>query len=173
MEGEIVNRVQKSGLRTIDLEEMYIPGDRAELDIADQLFQGLILREKDFREFVKEHDWNQYEGKYVAVHCSADAVVPTWAYMLVASKLSGVAKYFVHGTLVDLERELIVSQIQELNTQEFEGAKLVIKGCGELPIPESVYTSLMQKLTPVVSSIMYGEPCSTVPVYKARKKVNS
>lgn len=170
---EIVNRVQKSGLRTIDLEDMYVRGERLELDIADQLFQGLILKEKDFRDFVKNHDWEQYQDKYVAIYCSADAIVPTWAFMLIASKLSGVAAYFVHGTLEDLEKELMSRSIRELVPQDFEGAKLVIKGCGHLPIPESAYTALMHKLTPYVSSIMYGEPCSTVPVYKARKKPNS
>ena len=169
MSGEIINRVAKSNLITIDLEELYVKGERVAIDISDQLYEGLILREKDFRQFVKEHDWVQYKAKYVAVHCSADAIVPTWAYMLVASRLSGVADFFVMGTSADLETALFMNKLRTINPDDYKEARVVIKGCSDLPVPDNAYVELVRLLTPVVSSIMYGEPCSTVPVYKAKK----
>jgi hypothetical protein len=169
MQEEIVNRVAKSNLITFDLEELHEKGDRVELDISDQLYEGLILREKDFRLFVKEHDWNQYRGKYVAVHCSADAIVPTWAYMLIASRLSGLATFFIKGDLSDLENALFMNKLEKINPEDFKDTKVVIKGCSDLPVPDAAYVELVRLLTPFVSSIMFGEPCSTVPVYKARK----
>lgn len=170
MSEEIINRVASSGLITLDLEDYYDRNERVELDIVDQLYEGLMLREKDFRQFVKEHNWDQYSNKNVAIFCSGDAIIPTWAYMLVASKLSGVANFFVKGELDDLENALFMEKLRGVNPEEYQDSKVVIKGCGEFPVPDFAYAELMRLLTPYASSIMYGEPCSTVPVYKARKK---
>jgi hypothetical protein len=138
-------------------------------DIKDNLFHGLMLREKDFREFVKTHDWTQYDGHNVAIICSADAIVPTWAYMLLATKLQNHAHRYVFGNLNALEQSLFEEAIAAINTEEYRDAKVVVKGCGDKPVPTFAYVAIMQKLLPVTSSIMYGEPCSTVPLYKKPK----
>jgi hypothetical protein len=164
--GEIINRITTSALVTLDLEEYYTPGERVILDINPWLFQELILKEKDFREHIKSHNWIQYEGKLVAIICSADAIVPTWAYMLVANKLSGVAKSFVFGDLNVLEFSLFKEKIDGIDLEEYKDQRVVVKGCSKKPVPVSAYVYLTEKLTPIVKSIMYGEPCSTVPVYK-------
>lgn len=166
MNNEIVNKVSQSGLITIDLEEYYPKGERVLLDIKDILFQGQILREKDFREFIKNEDWNKYQDKYVAIICSADAIVATWAYMLLASHLEPIAKKVIFGNLEVLETILFAEQISKIKTENFENARVVIKGCGNLPVPKSAYVELTSLLRPIVKSIMYGEPCSTVPIYK-------
>lgn len=166
---EFVNRVAQSALTTLNLEEFIHPGERVVYDIKDNLFMGLMLREKDFREFIKTHDWAQYEGKNVAITCSADAIVPTWAYMLLASKLKPFVNKLVFGNLEALEQELFHDAIEKINPQDYEDAKLVIKGCGQIPVPTYAYVKIMDKLLPVASSIMYGEPCSTVPIYKKPK----
>lgn len=166
---EIINRVAQSALTTLNLEEMLHPGERVVYDIKDNLFQGLILREKDFREFVKTHDWTQYNGKNVAIICSADAIVPTWAYMLLATKLQNHAHRYVFGDLEALEHELFQEAIAALDAEFYRDAKVVVKGCGNVPVPTYAYVAIMQKLLPVASSIMYGEPCSTVPLYKRPK----
>ena len=163
---EIINRVEKSGLITINLEDYYHPGERVVWDIADHLFQGMILREKDYRQVLKETDWSEFDGKNVAITCSADAIVPTWAYMLTAINLAGHANVVVTGTLETLEYALFREAIAKINIDELNDARVVVKGCGKLPVPESAYTELTVRLLPVVSSLMYGEPCSTVPVYK-------
>lgn len=165
---EIVNKVAQSGLITIDLEDFYIPGERILFDMKDWLFQELILKEKDFREKLKEHDWNVYSGKFVAITCSADAVVPTWAFMLVASQLKPVVKKLSFGDLHKLEEELFDEEISKLNIADFNDKKIVIKGCSKIEVPVSAFVNLTAKLRPVVKSIMYGEPCSTVPVYKRK-----
>ena len=170
MAEEIINRVANSALVTIDLEEYHHPGERVILDIADNLYQGLVLREKDFREFVKTNDWSEFRDKNVAITCSADAIVPTWAYMLLTSKLEPYANMVVFGTLDLLEQSLFKQAFSKIDISEFNNAKVVIKGCGDLPIPESAYVEITRILTPVVASIMYGEPCSTVPIYKAPKR---
>ena len=169
MEEIFVNRVAQSALTTLNLEELLHPGERVEYDIKDNLFHGLMLREKDFREFVKTHDWAQYDGKSVAIICSADAIVPTWAYMLLASKLQGHAHRYVFGNLEALEQELFSEAIAAIDAEEYRDAKVVVKGCGTIPVPTYAYVAIMQKLLPVVSSVMYGEPCSTVPLYKRPK----
>jgi hypothetical protein len=169
METEFVNKVANSGLITINLENYYPLGERILLDIKDQLFMGMVLKEKDFRQFIKEHDWQQYQGKFVAVTCSVDAIIPTWAYMLVASKLTGIAKKIVFGTLATLETVLWENVLTEFPTEEFRDQKIVIKGCGDLPIGADAYLTLTSKLVEVASSVMFGEPCSTVPVFKAKK----
>jgi len=165
----IVNKVAASGLTTIDLEDYYLKGDRILFDIKDLLFQGLILREKDFREFVKNEDWSKYQDKYVAVFCSTDAIVPTWAYMLLTTQLEPFAKKVIFGNLDTLETILYNETLQKININDFKDARIVIKGCGNLPVPPSAYVELTRLLRPVVKSIMYGEPCSTVPLYKQPK----
>jgi len=165
----IVNKVAASGLTTIDLEDYYLKGDRLLFDIKDLLFQGLILREKDFREFVKNEDWSKYKDKYVAIFCSTDAIVPTWAYMLLTTHLEPFAKKVVFGNLDTLETILYNETLQKINVNDFKDARIVIKGCGNLPVPPSAYVELTRLLRPVAKSIMYGEPCSTVPLYKQPK----
>ena len=163
------NKVANSGLITIDLEEFYQPGERVVFDIKDWLFQGLILREKDFRELVKNEDWSKYKNKYVAIICSADAIVPTWAYMLLTIHLEPHAQKVVFGNLETLETVLYTEKLSVLYVQQYKDARVVIKGCGKLPVPNNAYVALTHLLRPVVKSIMYGEPCSTVPLYKAPK----
>jgi len=169
MEPLFVNRVASSGLITLNLEDFIHPGERVTYDIKDNLFHGLMLREKDFREFVKTHDWARYAGQNVAIVCSADAIVPTWAYMLLASKLQGHAYRYVFGDLAALEQSLFEEAIAGLNPENYRDAKVVIKGCGERPVPTFAYVAIMQRLLPVAASLMYGEPCSTVPLYKKPK----
>jgi hypothetical protein len=166
---DIINKVAESSLITLNLEELIHPGERVEYDIKDNLFMGLILKEKDFRAFIKENDWSVYQGKNVAIINSADAIVPTWAYMLLATKLENFAYRYVFGSLEDLEQVLFQEAIAKINPTDYTGAKLVIKGCGNIPIPAFAYVEIMHKLLPVASSIMYGEPCSTVPLYKKPK----
>ena len=171
MEEEIKNRVADSGLTEINLEDFYSKGERILIDVKDNLFQGLILKEKDFREFVKSENWSIYKDKFVAITCSADAIVPTWVYMLIATSLQPFAKKFVFGDLKTLETVLFLESLSKINPEEYLDKKLVIKGCGNLPVPESAYVELTRMLTPVAKSIMFGEPCSTVPVMK--RKVNT
>lgn len=166
---EITNRVANSGLITIDLGEMYPAGERVLIDIKDQLFQGLILREKDFRDFIATHDWSQYKDKYVALTCSADAIIPDWTWMLLASALQPFAKKIVFGDLEKLETVLFDAVLSLLETDQYKDARVVIKGCGDKPVPKTAYVELTRVLQPIVKSIMYGEPCSTVPVYKRAK----
>jgi hypothetical protein len=164
----IVNKVAQSGLVTLDPAQFYAPGERVVYDITDNLFHGLMLREKDFREFVKTHDWAQYEGKNVAVTCTADAIVPAWAYMLLANRLAPYAREVVFGDAEVLETVLFVKEISRLDVEQYRDQRLVIKGCGDTPIPVSAYVELTKKLTPVAKSLMFGEPCSTVPIYKRK-----
>ncbi|MTI20762.1 DUF2480 family protein [Fulvivirga sp. RKSG066] len=168
--GEIINRVEKSPLLTINLEDYYPHGERVQLDIAPWLFQGMILKEKDFRAEVKEHDWSKYQDQFVAITCSADAIVPTWAYMLIASKLQEYAKMFIFGSKTELEKILFKNSLEKINPEDYTDKKLVIKGCSDLKITEFAYVEIVRLLKPVASSIMYGEPCSTVPIYKAPRK---
>lgn len=161
-----VNKVAESGIITLDLEK-YLPQEEIIVfDMKDHLFMGLILKEKDFREKLKTLDAAPYENKIVALTCSADAVIPVWAYMLVASLLKPVAKEIIFGTAEETEQKILLRNISALDIKEFEDQRVVIKGCGEKPIPESAYVEITQKIRPVAKSIMYGEPCSTVPVFK-------
>jgi hypothetical protein len=169
MEEQIINKVDQSGLITIDLESYYPKGERIFFDLKDQLFQGMILREKDLREFVKNENWSRYDGSYVAIGCSADAIVPTWAFMLIATKLTGHAKKIVAGNLETLETVLYSEALSSIDPAEYMDAKVVIKGCSNLPVPASAYVALTATLLPFAKSIMYGEPCSTVPLYKKPK----
>jgi len=163
---EIVNKVAASGIITIDLEEHFPDGDRVSIDLAEQLWQGIALREKDFRAWITTTDWNQFQGKHVAVFCSVDAIIPAWAYMLVSSSLSDVATTIVFGNLQTLEEVLFRKLIDELDVENYRDKRCVIKGCSNRPVPQSAYVDLVVKLRPVARSIMFGEPCSTVPVYK-------
>ena len=164
----IVNKVANSGIVTINLEDYYDKNERVVFDIKDCLFMGLILKEKDFREFVKNHDWSIYMNKNVAILCSADAIVPTWAFMLIGSKISDIANHFVFGNLEQLENSLFQKALSNINPEQFRNEKIVIKGCGNLPVPVFAYIEILRLLQPVASSIMYGEPCSTVPVFKRK-----
>ena len=168
MEEIIVNKVAQSGLITLNLEDYYHKGERVVFDIKDCLFQGLMLREKDFREFVASYDWSQYKDKNVAIVCSADAIVPTWAYMLLANRIQPYANMLVFGNLNELETALYLQALSKIDPDQYQNQRIVIKGCGDLPVPTSAYVELTRILTPHVKSIMYGEPCSTVPIYKRK-----
>jgi hypothetical protein len=169
MTEEIKNRVSESGLIEFNLEDYFPQGNRILIDVKDNLFQGLILREKDFREYVKNENWKKYEGAYAAITCTADAVVPTWAYMLLTTALSPFAEKIVFGDLKTLETVLFNDALSKINPEDYRGKRIVIKGCSNLPVPESAYVELTRLLRPVAKSIMYGEPCSTVPIYKEGK----
>ncbi|MGV8877653.1 MAG: DUF2480 family protein [Sphingobacteriaceae bacterium] len=164
----IINKVAQSGLFSLDLAVFYPSGDRILYDIKDNLFHGLMLREKDFRAFVKEHDWTQYQDKNVAITCTADAIVPTWAYMLLANRMAPYAKETIFGDLLMLEDVLFDKAINEIDTEKYRDQRVVIKGCGDIPVPLSAFVAITRKLTPVIKSLMYGEPCSTVPIYKRK-----
>lgn len=163
---QIVNKVASSSLITFNLEEYYVPGDRILLDIKDQLYQGLILREKDFRDFIKAHDWSQYQNKFIAITCSADAIVPTWAYMLLTIALQPFAKKVVFGSLQELETLLYHQELAKVDWSKFKNAKVVVKGCSKVDVPIAVYVEATNRLKPLAASLMFGEPCSTVPLFK-------
>lgn len=164
----IVNKVAASGLVTLNLEVYYDQGERVVYDIKDNLFHGLMLREKDFREFIKMHDWAAYTGKNVAVICSADAIVPTWAYMLLATKMRPFANEIVFGNLETLEAVLFSKALAKIDLSVYKDARVVIKGCADIDVPVNAYVEITALLTPIVKSLMYGEPCSTVPVFKRK-----
>ncbi len=165
-----VNKVAESGIITINLEDYFPKEEVVVFDMKDHLFMGLILKEKDFREALKILETTIYQNKYVALTCSADAIIPMWAYMLVASLIQPIAKEIVFGTADYTKENILVKNIEAIDTTPFANARIVIKGCGELPIGEVAYIAITKKLRPFAKSIMYGEPCSTVPVYK--KKVS-
>ncbi len=167
MDNEIINKVTNSGLITIDLEEFYPKGERVLFDLKPLLFQELILKEKDFREYIKQHDWTQYQTKLVAITCTADAIVPTWAYMLISIALEPFAKKIIFGNLQTLETILFNDALLNINYSDYTDKRIVIKGCGNLPVTTHAYVQLVNGLRPFAKSIMYGEPCSTVPLYKA------
>jgi hypothetical protein len=169
LENEIVNRVAGSSIKTFDLEQYYQPGERVLLDIKDQLYQGLVLKEKDFRGFIKGHDWSQYQNKFVAITCSEDAIVPTWAYMLVTSALAPFARTIIFGGLADLETKLFFEALSRIDWEQFKDAKVVIKGCSKVDVPVAAYVEATRLMRSHASSIMFGEPCSTVPVFKKSK----
>ena len=169
LEEAIVNRVANSKLRTFDLEEIYPEGKRILFDVKDWLFQELILKEKDFRDFVKNHDWSQYKNSFVAVTCSVDAIIPSWAFMLVASELTPIANKVVIGDLELLETVIYQELISFVDFKDFADKPVIIKGCADKPIPDSAYAFLIAKLQPIAKSILFGEACSSVPLYKAKK----
>lgn len=164
----MVNKVAESGLITLDLEELLGVYQVSVFDLKPFLFMELILKEKDFREALKNHDWSLYSGKLTTVYCSTDAIIPVWAYMLVGSYLQPVAAGVVYGAPEQAKEKWLLEKICGINPDDYAGKRVVIKGCGEEPIGDSAYLAVTVKLRPVVKSIMYGEPCSTVPIYKQR-----
>lgn len=162
----IVNRVAKSSLITLNLEDYYSQGERVVYDIKDNLYEGIALKEKEFRKFVKENDWTIYKNKNVALTCSVDAVIPTWAYMLLTVHISPYANRVVWGDLEILEQALFQDALSKIDLNEFKNAKVIVKGCGSVPIPPSAYVEITRLLMPVTNSIMFGEACSAVPLFK-------
>lgn len=163
----IVNKVAESGIVTIDLAN-YLPdmGNIVAFDIKPFLFREMILKEKDFRDSMKSHDWEQYAGKHVAIQCSVDAIIPVWAYMLIASYMQPFAQNVYFGAVTELYNKLVSDNISKIDTEEYVDKRVVLKGCGDKEVPATAYVSATEKLRPVVKSLMYGEPCSTVPIYK-------
>jgi hypothetical protein len=168
MEETIVNKVAASGLITIDLEEYYPKGESGVFDLKDYLFRGLILKEKDFRAALQELDWEQYRDKNVAITCSADAIIPRWAFMLVATYLQPIAKEIVFGDEKALQQTLLLKNMSAINGEDYADKRVIVKGCGDVDIPEAAYVEITNKLRPYVKSIMYGEACSNVPIFKKK-----
>lgn len=168
MEEEIINRVANSVLQVFDLEDYYPEGERIGVDISGWLWEGFVLREKEFRDALKNHDWEQYNGKYIALYCSTDAIVPAWAYMLITTYLQPVAKKIVQGKVEEINIQLYQDIINSLDVTEYEGKPVIIKGCSRKPVPQEAYVMATQKLMPVAKSIMFGEACSSVPLFKKR-----
>ena len=166
---EIVNKVANSVLEVFDLEDYYPSGIRSQLDISQWLLDGFLLKEKDFREVLKNHDWSQYQNHFVAIHCSTDAIIPAWASILVTVHLSPFAKKVVFGNLIDLETSLYQEILSTLDYSKYQDKPIILKGCSKKPVPESAYIMAIQKLQPFAKSIMYGEACSAVPLYKKSK----
>lgn len=166
---EIVNKVAQSGIVSFDLEEMF-PAEPVEIfDLKDHLFKGLILREKDFREVLQNTDWSKYKGVYLAVYCSTDAIIPNWAYMLVAANAQPFAKEVFMGNREEAIKKIFAEKLAAVDIEQFRDQRVVVKGCSDKPVPVDAYLDITRRLKPVVKSIMYGEPCSTVPIYKKQK----
>lgn len=163
-----INKVAESSIISLDLEQYYPKDTIKVFDLKEHLFMGLILKEKDFRAALSEMDWEQYRNTAVAITCSADAIIPMWANMLVASSLYPVANTVMFGTEQQLKEQLLLNNLYKINGSDFTDQRVVVKGCGETPIPESAYVAATNILRPYVKSIMYGEPCSTVPIYKKK-----
>lgn len=172
MMDEIINKVEQSGLITINLETYYTPGQRIFIDLKEQLYQGLILKERDFRAFVKTHNWSQYQDAHIAIDTSTDAIVPAWAYMLVATAAAPYAKTIIKGSLEELNKHLYTRAIQEIDLEEYKNKFVIVKGCSKVPVPETAYVELCTRLQKVVKSLSYGEACSKVPLFKAKKIQN-
>lgn len=169
MENTITNKVASSSILTFDLEDIYPQGKRMTYDIKQNLFQELLLREKDFREFVKTHDWTQYRDAFVHITCSVDAIVPTWAFMVVMSHIEPYAKKVIVGTKDELERVIFEEVLEKVDWQVFHDQKVVVKGCSNYAIPHAVYAEATRRLAPIAKLVMFGEACSSVPVYKKPK----
>jgi len=168
MPDEIKNRVAESSLITLDLEDFYPIGNRIELDISEFLFEGIILREKDFRDQVKNHEWKQYQDCYIALTNTTEAIIPAWAFMLLAVQLTSIAKKIVIGDLEQLENQIFSEIIKSLDLSKYKDKPVIIKGCSNKPIPENAFIQITQLLQPIAKSIMYGEACSSVPLFKKR-----
>ena len=168
MEDMIVNKVADSGLMTIDLEDYYPKGNIKIFDLKDYLFMGLILKEKDFRAALQNMAWEEYKDAYVGITCSADAIIPAWAYMLVASYLQPLAKEVSVGDEKTLVNNIFIKRIGAINGADFADKRVIVKGCGDVQVPETAYLEITNTLRPHVKSIMYGEACSNVPVYKRK-----
>ncbi len=165
---EIRNKVAESGLITLDPEKYYPVKEPQTFDIKDFLYREMLLREKDFRESMDQHNWSQYQNAHVVVFCSSDAIIPLWAYMLVSSKLMGIAEKITVGSVDEAIKSDFLEQIHSIDRQIFADRRVIIKGCGEKDIQPYAYEALASHLLPVVKSLMYGEPCSTVPIYKRK-----
>lgn len=165
----IVNRVAESALITFDLEKLYQIGQRQSIDLSQWLYEGLILKEKDFRAQLNAHDWSVYQDQFVALFCSTEAILPAWASLLVTSHLQPYSRKVVMGTLEDLEVQLFSEEIQLLDVTPFKDKPVVIKGCSDKTVPQDAYVQLIAKLQPIVKSLFYGEACSSVPLYKKKK----
>ncbi len=172
MDKPLVNRVANSGLITINLEDFFPKEELMVFDIKDYLYMELILKEKDFRTAVKAHDWSQYEGKNLIIHCSTDAIVPVWAFMLVTAYAEPYAKRIFQGDEENFYKVAINEALETIDGSDYEQKRIVIKGCSNKPVPPSAYVELTRKLRPYAQSIMYGEPCSTVPIFKRPRVVN-
>ena len=168
---EFVNKVAESGLITIDLENWYPKGEIVVLDLKDYLFMGMIVKEKEFRDSLKNTDWDIYRNKMVSVICSADAIIPSWAFMLVASYLQPVCKELALATPEEMRKQVFLRNIQSINSVDYKDQRVIVKGCGDTPIGDFAYLEITRILRPVVRSLMYGEPCSTVPVFKKQTPV--
>jgi Protein of unknown function (DUF2480) len=166
---EIINKVANSKLEVFDLEDYYIEGIRTQIDISQWLYEGFILKEIDFREALKNHDFSQYKDHFVAIYCATDSIIPAWASILVTVFVSPFAKKVVVGSLEDLETLLYQEALSNLDYSQYQDKPLILKGCSKKPVPESAYILAIQKLQPFAKSIMYGEACSAVPLYKAKK----
>jgi len=166
---EIINKVANSALEVFDLEDFYPNGTRTQIDIAQWLYEGFLLKEKDFREALKNHDWQQYQNHFVAIHCSTDAIIPAWATILVTVYLGSFAKKVVTGTIYDLNTALYQDIIPTLDYSKYQDKSVILKGCSKKPVPESAYIMAIQHLQPMAKSIMYGEACSAVPLFKKNK----
>ncbi|RME97531.1 MAG: DUF2480 family protein [Bacteroidetes bacterium] len=162
----LVNRVAASGLITIRLEDYFPTTEIVSFDLKDYLFMELMLKEKDFRAALKAHDWSQYEGKVLLVYCSTDAIIPQWAYMLVAASAAPYAKDVFQGQAEAYYQTFYLRQIDQMDLEQYRDQRIVIKGCSEHPVPLAAYVELTRRLQPIARSLMYGEPCSTVPIYK-------
>jgi hypothetical protein len=165
----IVNRVAESALITFDLEKLYQIGQRQSIDLSQWLYEGLILKEKDFRAQLNAHDWSVYQDQFVALFCSTEAILPAWASLLVTSHLQPYSRKVVMGTLEDLEVQLFSEEIQLLDVTPFKDKPVIIKGCSDKTVPQDAYVQLIAKLQPIVKSLFYGEACSSVPLYKKKK----
>jgi hypothetical protein len=163
---EIRNKVAESGLITFNLEDLYQVGPRKSFDLKDFLFEGLILREKDYRQQLKDFDWSEYQDAFVNIECTADAIVPQWAFMLAATYLNPVAKRAIMGTSETLETVLFQESLANLDLEQFRDERVIVKGCSKYPVPTSAYVEFVGKLSDVAKSVMYGEACSTVPLFK-------
>lgn len=169
MSDEIVNKVANSALEVFDLEDYYPKGIRTQIDISQWLFEGFILKEKDFRETLKNHDWSQYQDHLVAIHCATDAIIPAWASILVTSHLLPFVRKAVLGNLSDLESSLYQDVLSKMDYSFYQDKPIILKGCSKKPVPESAYILAIQHLQPIAKSIMYGEACSAVPLFKRVK----
>ena len=167
---EIVNKVANSVLEVFDLEDYYPKGVRAQIDISQWLIEGFLLKEKDFREQLKNHDWSQYKDQYVAITCSTDAIVPAWASILVAIQLAPFAKKIINGSIEDLESSMYEELLSKIDYSVYLNKPIIIKGCSRKPVPMRAYVLAAHYLQPFARSIMYGEACSAVPLYKASSK---
>ena len=165
---EIINKVEQSGLITLNLEDYYNEDKRVFIDLKENLYEGFILRERDFRAFVKSYDWSQYQDCRIAIDITTDAIVPAWAFMLVAAAVSTYAKTVIKGSLEDLNKYLFTEALQKIDLTEFQDKFVIVKGCSNRPVPESTYVELCTLLQPVVKTLSYGEACSKVPLYKRR-----